>query len=306
MIKPRAVHLLASAGFLCLVSLTAFAAEPTKLDGKKPEEKKTEKPIDPLVEKVLEEEIPASPADIQRIVNEVRGLKRAMNPTDPVKTDHRVISFSLAPGQKQNQISTRAGLATTITFFDQTGAPWPIEQYVVGLQEAFSVEPAKPDGKGHLLFLTPTQPYPTSNITVVLKGLPRALSFKLTETSGDTMDQQVDVSVPMMGPQGVVPLIDRPNMMAGDNPTLLAVLSGIPPSNAANLLTGVSGLQAWTIDGMTYVRSNMEILSPAYTSRMQSADGMKAYALNDRPILWVSDNGHPVRVRLERAERVKK
>lgn len=304
MIKSTAV-LLTTTCLLLLAAPAAHTAEPTKLSPPPAAPAKPEKKTDPLVDKVLEEEIPASPAEIQRIVKTIRGVKEDMNPPDPVQPLHRVISYSLAPGQEAHQITTRAGRATTLTFFDQSGAPWPIETVVVGLQDAYSVEPSKPDGKSHLVFVSPLQPFANSNLKIVLKGLNRALSFQIVEGAGKTMDDQVDVSVPMMGPQGIAPLIDRQQHTAGDDPALLAVLSGVPPRNAAKLSSSQQGVQAWSIDGMTYVRSTMEILSPAYTGRTTSADGMKAYVLVDRPIIYVSDNGRPTQVRLTPSDRVK-
>ena len=66
---------------------------------------------------------------------------------------------------------------------------------------------------------------------------------------------------------------------------------------------GVDGrTTAYSFNGVTYVRSPMVLLSPAWTGSVSSADGMNVYAMATAPVVLLSDNGRVVRAHLSEKE----
>lgn len=55
---------------------------------------------------------------------------------------------------------------------------------------------------------------------------------------------------------------------------------------------------AYSHEGMTYLRTPLTLLSPAWDSSTASADGMRVYSMQDSPVVLLSDQGRMVRVRL--------
>jgi hypothetical protein len=57
-------------------------------------------------------------------------------------------------------------------------------------------------------------------------------------------------------------------------------------------VSGVDGrTTAYSAGNMTYVRTPMTLLSPAWQSSVSSADGMNVYALTSAPVVLLSDEG---------------
>ena len=74
------------------------------------------------------------------------------------------------------------------------------------------------------------------------------------------------------------------------NETIMLILENAPPSAAKRLkVGGMDGRTlAWTIDGHTYVRTPLTLLSPAWDASVSSADGMTVYEIGDAPVLLMS------------------
>jgi intracellular multiplication protein IcmK len=74
----------------------------------------------------------------------------------------------------------------------------------------------------------------------------------------------------------------------------------------AALKMNVSGVDsrttAYRYNGLTYLRTPLTLLSPAWMSSASSADGMRVYALNHAPVVLLSDKGKMVRAHLSDRE----
>ena len=127
------------------------------------------------------------------------------------------------------------------------------------------------------------------------------------ETNRDMVHYRFDALIQKEGPQNQAPIIDPGpvsslTLTSGDVDMSLA-LGGVVPEDAERLLvSGVDGrTSAYRYNGLTYVRTPLALLSPGWESSVASADGTRVYALQDAPILILSDKGRMVRARLSDA-----
>lgn len=216
------------------------------------------------------------------------------------KGEVKVASLSLDPGGESPQINLAAGYVTTIDMVDQTGAPWPILD--VGVGGNFEVTPTQ--AGSHVVRIVPLTRLGTGNLSILLKDLSTPVIFKLS-SGGATFHMRYDARVPKLGPNARIPLISRGRTapIAGDE-AITMILENAPPKEAVRLR--VSGLDArtmaWRLDNRFFVRTPLELLSPAWNASASSADGMTVYEIGDAPVLLMSDNGALVRARITRDE----
>lgn len=86
---------------------------------------------------------------------------------------------------------------------------------------------------------------------------------------------------------------------------MTAVLVGvIQGKDTAQLkVDGIDGrTTAYSRGGTMYIRTPYTMLSPAWSSSVQSGDGTKVYALNFTPVVLLSDKGKMVRAYLSHKE----
>jgi intracellular multiplication protein IcmK len=198
-------------------------------------------------------------------------------------------------------IKTAVGNVTTLNILDVTGAPWPVQD----VTWAGDFEVVEPEEGGHIVRITPTSGFARGNIVIRLLTLKTPLTMTL-ETSRDVVQYRVDARIPEYGPFAQAPLmqgVGGRTFSAGDT-TLTSLLDGVMPTGMIKLdVAGVDGrTTAYVMNGLTYVRTPMTLLSPAWQSSMTSADGMNVYALVSAPVLLLSDSGSFVRATLSEKE----
>ncbi len=242
--------------------------------------------------------LPLSPDQIHDFMKKLEQTQDASQPpsSGPPKGQVRIATLSLDPGVDPPQINLAAGYVTTINMVDSSGQPWPILD--VGVGGNFEVSPTQ--AGAHIVRVMPLSRVGSGDLSVLLKDLPTPVIFRLS-AGGPNVDLRYDARIGKMGPNGKAPLIDRPRIEAG-NESMMQILENAPP-NAAKRIK-VSGLDArtmaWSLDSHTYVRTPLQLLSPAWDSSIASADGMNVYEIGDAPVLLMSDNGAMVRAQLVR------
>jgi intracellular multiplication protein IcmK len=242
--------------------------------------------------------LPMSPDQIREFMHKLENSQEAAvppfagQPTGQV----RINTLSLDPGNEPPEVNLSAGYVTTINMVDVTGEPWPILD--VGVGGNFEVSPTT--AGTHVVRIMPLSRFGSGDLSVLLKDLPTPVIFRLT-AGGPNVDLRYDARIAKMGPNAKSPLIDRPRLEAG-NQTIMMILENAPPSGAKRLkVGGMDGRTlAWSLDGHTYVRTPLTLLSPAWDASVSSADGMTVYEIGDAPVLLMSDNGAVVRARLTR------
>jgi intracellular multiplication protein IcmK len=166
----------------------------------------------------------------------------------------------------------------------------------------FQVE--QPDSGSHIVRITPQSHFAQGNVSMRLIGLNPPVIFTL-KAERKTVHVRLDVQIPEVWPKGILPPVMTPvSIKAGDD-AMTKVLIGTP-SSAGMIKVQVEGVDgrtsAYVKDGMTYVRTPYTLLSPAWAKSVQSADGMHVYALDNTPVLLLSDKGKMLRAYLSTME----
>jgi len=244
---------------------------------------------------------PLTPEQIQGLLKQYDKTQEAAKtpPYDAPKPEISVQNISLDPGVMPPTIKTAVGNVTTLNILDATGAPWPVQD----VTWAGDYEIVEPEEGGHIIRITPMSHFARGNIVIRLLTLKTPLTLTL-ETGRDIVQYRVDARVPEYGPFANAPLMQGGKSMVAGSSELTSILDGVPPGGAVRLdVAGVDGrTTAYSVGSTTYVRTPLTLLSPAWQSSVSSADGMNVYALNNAPVLLLSDGGEFMRAVLKEKE----
>lgn len=239
--------------------------------------------------------MPLKPSEIRRMLESYDETTQAVEtPIYPTpEPESSFVQASLDPGQKPVVVKTAAGLVTTLSIVDVTGQPWPIQD----LTWAGDFQVEQPEGGSHIIRISPNSHFAHGNVSMRLIGLNPPVIFTLV-TERKTAHVRLDVQIPEVGPKGVLPPVVTPvSIKAGDD-EITKVLLGTASSAGLQRLSveGVDGrTSAYAKGKVTYLRTPYTLLSPAWIKSVQSADGMHVYAMENTPVVLMSDKGKMVR-----------
>lgn len=241
--------------------------------------------------------LPLRPDEIRKLLRQYdSSTEAAQRPLDPApKPEITVETISLDPGVAPPVIKVSPGLVTTLTMLDLTGEPWPIKDVIWGGD--FDV--IQPEQGGHVLRISPLGEFKRGNMSIRMVDLNTPITFML-QAGMDVVQYRFDARIPEYGPNAAPSIIETSGAAiraAAGNRTLMAILDGVPPSEAKTLeLSGIDGRsRAYKLGGKIFLRTPLTLLSPAWSESVNSIDGMKVYVLNDTPVLLLSDQGQVVR-----------
>jgi len=196
-------------------------------------------------------------------------------------------------------VNVAFGHVTTLNILDITGAPWPVED--ISWAGNFEVVEGSSGDGSHILRISPQSEFARGNMSIRLLTLKTPVILTL-ETSRDKVHYRFDAIIPEQGPLAEAPLIQGSGVttIKAGNKSASSILEGIPPGDTARLdVAGVDGrTSAYRLDQNIYLRTPLTLLSPAWTSSVASADGMRVYEIPDTPVVLLSDKGRMVRARL--------
>lgn len=251
----------------------------------------------------LEGLLPLRPEEIRELLRRFDDTQVAVNTpiNTPPEPQFTVETLSLDPGSKPTTIKVAQGYVTTLNIVDSTGAPWPIQD--ITWAGDFEVVEVSDEGSGHFIRISPQSEFAFGNMSIHMLALQTPIIISL-ETSRDIVHYRFDAIVPEAGPLAKAPIIEAAATSAAGNVQMTSILEGVIPPDARRLsVVGVDGrTSAYHYKGMTYLRTPLSLLSPAWTSSASSADGMKVYALGDTPVVLLSDKGRMVRAKLSERE----
>lgn len=243
---------------------------------------------------VLNKQLPMSTEQIATLHQAFDDSQRASaTPPDiPPRPTTSSILVDLSPNAVPPIIRLGAGYISSLVFVDSTGQPWPIEAYSVGDPGSFNIQW---DKKGNTLLVQSTTFYKRSNLAVILKNLNTPVM--LTLLPGQTaIDYRIDLRISGLGPNATIVQSYLPD--AG-NPILLDILNGVPPKDARILkVIGDDNCQAWLINNVLYLRTQLNIVSPAWKSIMTSIDGTHAYELQPSSVILALQDGKDKTIKL--------
>lgn len=255
-------------------------------------------------DKALETLLPLKPEEIRTLLEHYdRTVESTELPAHPYPRPELVVqNVSLDPGVPPLIVKLSWGYVTTISMLDSSGAPWEIED--ISWVGDFLIQESTVYDQTHMLRISPESQYAHGNISMRLKGLnaPVILTF---ETNKDIVHYRFDAVVPRPGPLARTSIINNVgvSLKSGDA-DMSQALSGVMPRDAKRLsVSGVDGrTSAFIYNGLTYVRTPHTLLSPGWDSSVSSADGTRVYALEETPVILLSDRGRMVRARLTERE----
>ena len=246
----------------------------------------------------LETVFPMTPEMIKAYQDALNNNQRAIFSNVYPNTVDDAAMVSLEPGENPIELNVAPGIASVVGFFDATGNPWPIQQYVLGDGESFQI--AQLGERSSALAISPTSRGGWSNLVVVLEGeaSPVVLKVVVDPTKAHFRRR---IQVMKQGPNSheIVGVDVNKLPVAGDR-ELLAVLTGagLRRGSVRVPVTGVDAL-AWALDDQLYVRSRLPLLSPPWTDSLTGPGGIRAYRLRMSSSLLFSLDGRIVRARLD-------
>jgi len=247
--------------------------------------------------------LPLKPDEIRTLLEHFdRTVESTQLPVHPYPRAESVVqNISLDPGVAPLVVKLAYGYVTTVSMLDSSGAPWPIED--ISWVGDFQIQESTVHEITHIFRISPDTKFAHGNVSMRLMGLnaPVIMTF---ETNRDAVHYRLDAVVPKKGPGASTPLIDSGVTLTSGDPDMSVALSGVVPSDAEILdVAGVDGrTTAYIYNGLTYVRTPLTLLSPGWDSSVTSADGTKIYALEETPVILLSDRGRMVRARLTARE----
>jgi len=235
---------------------------------------------------MMRQVMPLSPEQIKTLRHMYEGTQKAATeyPGVPPKPTSNSVIVNLAPGSTPPIIRMRKGFVTSLVFLDSSGQPWPVEAYDLGNPDGFNIQW---DKKSHTLLVQAMNSYLSGNLAVILKGLDTPIMVTMMPGQR-AVDYRVDLRVPGLGPNGKPTVSGLP---ATGSSSLLTFLNGVPPQGAKTLQVNGGQAQAWMYNGKLYLRTQLTLLSPGWSSSMRSPDGTNVYELAKTPVVLVSQLG---------------
>lgn len=241
------------------------------------------------------------------LANDVRELKRRMEEFSRAQSEaaaplakpmpSRSVTITQAAGEDAPEIRVAQGIPTNVVFLDSTGQPWPIEFATPGDPNKFDVLMPIP-GTANLQ-LRPRTPYGYGGLSVTLRGNPVPISLSLTSGQKE-VDTRVDVKIGHRGPNAVASIIDRTGAPNATDVSLMSFLDGVPPQGSKEVRTSLSSVRAWLWNNRLVVRTELPLVSPAWTDSTSSPNGVtNAYILPAVPSILIAAEGRMITVQID-------
>lgn len=214
----------------------------------------------------------------------------AVTPPKPVSSTQ---TLDLSPGVLPPVVRLATGFVSSLVFVDATGQAWPIADYSIGNPKSFNIQW---DKKTNSLFVQSTTPYVTGNLAVRLANLDTPVMISLV-TGQKEIDYRVDLQVRGRGPNAIAP-VGGQELPSPVSNNLLSILDGVPPSGSQELEVSQNAGRAWLHHGKLLFRTQLTVLSPAWSASVSSPDGTHVYELAQTPLILASQNGKPIKIEL--------
>lgn len=248
---------------------------------------------DQAFKQLLDKISPMTPEQIIEMRKEQDKTQRAVatSPSTPPRPVSSTLTIDLSPGFSPPIVRLAMGFVSSVVFVDSTGQPWPIADYSLGDPKHFTIQW---DKKTNTLFMQSNTTYNTGNLAVRLATLDTPVMLSLVSGQKE-VDYRIDFQVNGRGPNALAPVVGE---LLPTPPTalLLSVLDGVPPPGSIELeICGGLG-RAWLFKGQLIFRTQLTLLSPAWTETVSSPDGTHVYVMSPTPLLLASQNGRTLNI----------
>jgi intracellular multiplication protein IcmK len=242
----------------------------------------------------IEENFPMTPEMIRRYRDIFDANQRALLERDEPAAQVDAGFISLEPGETPPVLTLAPGIASVLGFYDVTGQPWPISQYVVGSGENFQVVQLGEDANN--LALTPLTKIGYTNLVVVLKDEAKPVVMRVG-ISEDTAHFRHDIQVMREGPNAATnTAVATSSVTEAGSEMMLAFLSGVNiPSEATRIAIQGVDARGWVMGENVYLRSKHPLMWPAHTNALSGPDGVRVYEIPKSFTALFSVDGQMVR-----------
>lgn len=243
---------------------------------------------------------PMTPKMIERYRDIYEEQQRAILERPEPEAKNTTGLVSLEPGEPSPVIDVSPSVASVIGFYDASGAPWPINQFVVGDSNGFQT--VRLGENSNNLTISPQKRIGYTNVVALLKDedKPVTIRVRISETE---VNHRHDIQVMKLGPfaevnNAVVP--SAKTVEEAGSSSLLAALSGVDiPSDATDVPVEGVDARGWLMSESLYLRSRHALLSPSWTESMSGPDGVRVYRISPASVALFSVDGTIVRAELK-------
>lgn len=258
-------------------------------------------PLPPIdkVQTLVDQVAPMDPAEVTKLLRLIYERQLAgqenVSGRPPAKPITSLETLDLSPGSTPPIIRLALGQGAVISFNDAAGRPWPIADNLNFNERAYTAKLIGP----HLYSITLKAREP-ANLTVVLKDLARPIVITALPATDET-DYLKEFTVPrFLGgePPPTVVASSRDGGLSFNSAELINYLYRTPPKEARSLtVAGLPGVLAWQVPGnKMVVRTQGQLVIPAFSRRHGSVDGVTVFEIPLSPIVSITDGGTLYRV----------
>lgn len=219
----------------------------------------------------------------------------------------RSLGISLNPGEAPPVLRLSSGMLTSIVFADNAGNPWNIEKISLNralFNDGLGASDSSVDNSGetNVLTLEPLTPVAYGNVAITLKGLTTPIIFLITTGQSD-VDFRIDAKIPGISPDAVYSSYSgyqASRISTTIDDMALMFVDGIPPAEAIEQQTGNRDVKAWVYGEDMVIRTDKQVIFPAYRTSVRATNGMTVYKF-DGAIrnITLSKEGKPMTIFVE-------
>lgn len=275
-------------------ALNHFGISEAEDDASNPSHSLAEEGFNSAIEQVF----PMTPDMVRRYLRILEENERASTETPepaPISVAEMIV---FDPSDAPPRIHVAPGIATAVGFYDSTGSPWPVRQYVLGDGERFQVIQL---GEGsNTLTVSALSRFGWTNLVVALADEPSPVVLRIS-VERDQAHYRTNIQLAKPGPEAApdyeVPLEES---TFPSDPNLRDIVGGLGPAVPAVDIP-VSGVDAsaWLVDEDIYIRSKHALLSPSWSASLSGLYGVRAYKVPLSSVLLFSIGGRIIRADLD-------
>lgn len=249
----------------------------------------------------LDQMLPLSPWQIRHFQERRKKTLEAIRSDGvPPQSTISTHNLSLDSGSKINTLFLTPGFVTAVSFFDSTGAPWPLNTVTVGNPNWFHIvtEVFRGGAENNILSVQALTGYASSNLIITLRDWPVPVAINVvTDDFKDNKNQNKSNTNIIMRANRPGPLAKKatvgPQISSDVSAELLDFLSGIPPAEAAPIkkVSDTTGYKLWRFQGALFFRTRHPVIWPAWDQIVHGAGGVMLYRLPEVVSIVVSEDG---------------
>jgi len=252
------------------------------------------------LESEMMNEIPLPPEKVIEHRKKRQALERANSIRVSGPVNETFDTMNLPMEQKEAiEVYIVPGYLSTLTFFDSTGAPWPIEYAQPGNQ-SFQMKIA--GKKGNIINLDTSEMYSDANASIGLVGQNHNYIIKLVANDKKNTSK-LSFRVPDRGPEAKQQIASSRSVVENAPEEMYDIINGRIYNLEGAKNVKISGVEAdgYEYNGFLYIVSRHNLLSPARENSVSLPSGTTAYKIYPTSSLQFSVNGEKVFASVEDA-----